>query len=62
MLQKYTVAGVSRVFLHNKMFDKGCRIFAGDNVFSEWVDGGYSEFSEFEDQCSYNIFRDFWGL
>lgn len=60
VLQKHTVAGVSRAWNFRKLFTKGCKVFSEDHVFSWWADGGYSEFGEYEEQCAYIIFRETW--
>ena len=60
MLQNYTVAGVSRAWSLNRLFNGSCMAFPHNIVFSEWAQGSYSEFSEFEDQCAYKIFRESW--
>jgi hypothetical protein len=60
VLQNHLVAGVSRAWKLNRMFNRSCMAFSHNIVFSEWAQGTYSEFWEFEDQCTYKIFRESW--
>ena len=60
MLQKHAVVGVSRAWNFRRLSEKGSTAFSEDHVFSWWADSGYSEFSEYGDQCAFTIFRESW--